>query len=124
MTDYHATCQHGYYRLTCADYDKLWKRARGRCQLCNVRAEDVAKGRLEIDHAPQYGLFAVRGLLCSKCNTYMHSVDSGQKTDERARRYQANAWFVRILHERHDGNVAAGVARLRHPELIIDRDLL
>ncbi|MFF7022992.1 endonuclease domain-containing protein [Streptomyces klenkii] len=104
---HHATCQHGAYRLTCQDYDDLWEHAGGKCEICRTSAAETPHGKLFIDHAQEYGFFAVRGLLCSKCNTLMRYVDRGEKSDPRARAYLANAWFVRLLHARHAGNVVA-----------------
>ncbi|MCY0926912.1 endonuclease domain-containing protein [Streptomyces sp. H27-H1] len=102
---HHQTCQHNNYRLTCEDFDELWHNAGGSCQICRTPATDAARGKLYIDHAGEYGPFAVRGLLCSKCNTLMRHVDSGQRYDERASRYKANAWFIQVLHARHAQNV-------------------
>ncbi|MGW4127975.1 endonuclease domain-containing protein [Amycolatopsis japonica] len=101
----HASCHHVAYRLTCEDFDKLWKRARGCCQICRTPAEETTRGKLEIDHAGQYGIYAVRGLLCSQCNQLMAYVDRGEKSDPRASNYLRNAWFVQVLEQRHEANV-------------------
>jgi hypothetical protein len=102
---HHATCQHGRYRLTCDDFEDLWTHAEGCCEICRAPAAETPDGKLFIDHAQVYGFFAVRGLLCSKCNSLMGYVDRGEKEDRRVRKYLANAWFVRILHARHAENV-------------------
>lgn len=107
ISDHHATCQHGAYRLTCEDFEALWERAGGCCEICRVPAADTPAGKLGIDHAQEYGYFAVRGLLCAKCNSLMRYVDRGQKTSRAAREYMANAWFVGVLHARHEANKAA-----------------
>jgi hypothetical protein len=104
---HHVTCQHERYRLTCSDYDELWLHAGGSCELCGTPASETPDAKLFIDHAQPYGFFAVRGLLCSKCNSLMGYIDRGEKQDTRAIGYLANAWFVRVLHQRHVGNVAA-----------------
>jgi len=104
---HHATCHHGMYRLTCEDYDAMWEHAGGRCEICRVPAADTPDGKLFIDHAQEYGFFAVRGMLCSKCNSLMRYVDRGEKSDRRAFAYRSNAWFVRVLHARHAENVKA-----------------
>jgi hypothetical protein len=72
-----------------------------------VAPEDTPHGQLFIDHAGEYGYFAVRGLLCSKCNTFMRFVDRGTKAAGYASRYLQNAWFVRVLKARHEDNKAA-----------------
>jgi hypothetical protein len=100
-------CSHERYRMTCADFDALWQHAEGRCEICRIGPEDTPDGKLFIDHARQYGFFAVRGLLCSKCNSLMRYVDRNEKQDHRATAYLANAWFVRVLHQRHAQNIAA-----------------
>lgn len=110
---YHATCHHSTYRLTCADYEELWAYAKGRCEICRCRPEDTPDGKLFIDHAGEYDEYAVRGLLCSKCNSLMGYVDRGQKKDSRALRYRRDAWFVRILRQRHKANVAAAAEARR-----------
>ncbi|MFE9844700.1 endonuclease domain-containing protein [Streptomyces goshikiensis] len=102
----HESCQHTAYRLTCADYDALWEHAEGRCEICRKTPEETPDGRLGIDHAGEYGYFAVRGLLCSKCNTFMRYVDRGQKCNGYASQYLQNAWFVRVLKQRHEDNKA------------------
>lgn len=103
----HESCQHTAYRLTCADYDALWEHAGGRCEICRKAPEETSHGKLFIDHAGEYGYFAVRGLLCSKCNTFMRYVDRGAKCEGYASRYLQNAWFVRVLQVRHEDNKAA-----------------
>lgn len=110
----HSPCAHERYRLTCAEFDELWTFAGGRCQICRKPPEETPDGKLFIDHAGEYSFFAVRGLLCSKCNSLMAYIDRGKKRDRRAFEYRANAWFVRVLHERHAAKVAAARA-LRLP---------
>lgn len=105
MSNHHSTCHHGAYRLTCADHDALWKRAKGRCEICRIAAADTPSGKLCIDHDYRYGFFAVRGLLCNRCNSLMRYVDRGEKSDRRTLAYCANAWFVGVLHERHRANL-------------------
>lgn len=104
---HHVTCQHERYRLTCEDFDDLWEHAEGCCEICRTPAVETPDGKLFIDHAQPYGFFAVRGLLCSQCNSLMRYVDRGEKDDRRAAAYLANAWFVRLLHARHAETVAA-----------------
>lgn len=101
----HASSQHLGYRLTCDDYDDLWEHAKGRCELCGKKPEETPVGKLFIDHAQEYGFFAVRGLLCGKCNTHMGFVDRGEKTHPLAIRYRTNAWFVRVLRAKHAATV-------------------
>lgn len=62
-------CSHRAYQLDCDDYDRLIAHAGGRCQACSVAPEETPHGFLVIDHDASVGQWAVRGVLCSKCNT-------------------------------------------------------
>lgn len=76
-TLYHDTCHHWIYRLTCDEFDLLWGRARGFCEICGVAEGETRAGRLYIDHhgAAQH---LVRGLVCEACNAVMRRVDEGR----------------------------------------------
>lgn len=93
----HETCNHKVYQLLCAEFEALLARANGRCEICQVPAEETAKGKLVIDH--QYGtaagLGAVRGLICVACNWMLGQIDAGKQVPEQAAvRFLANAWHV------------------------------
>lgn len=62
-------CSHKVYDMSCDDYDQLVSDAGGRCQICQVAAHETNRGFLVIDHDAKVGQWAVRGLLCSDCNT-------------------------------------------------------
>lgn len=98
---HHRSCQHNAYRLNCEDFEALWAYAEGRCQICRTLQEATPRGILEIDHDGHYGYFAVRGLLCGPCNLKLGQMDRAQSHDRRTRVYLAQAWFVRVLEERH-----------------------
>ena len=55
-------CAHKLYQLSCDDYDRLMEHAGGACQICGFR------GFLVVDHDAGVGDWAVRGLLCGRCN--------------------------------------------------------
>ena|SRR5690625_358126 len=82
-------CHHKNYGLSCGEYDALYERADGGCEICRV----VTK--LVIDHCHESGM--VRGLLCFRCNWRMSRVDGGHDdaafyfggTLERVERYLA-----------------------------------
>jgi len=63
---------HRRYMMDCETFDALWKRARGRCEICEIRSERTPHGVLHIDHDPLVGRWGVRGLLCSRCNSALH----------------------------------------------------
>ncbi|MCX4751734.1 endonuclease VII domain-containing protein [Kitasatospora sp. NBC_01287] len=108
---HHRNCQHSAYRLTCEDFEAIWEHAGGKCEICRAAPTEERHGGLVIDHAGEYSYFAVRGLLCRKCNRLMGEVDSGRVKDERAYAYWENAWFVRVLRQRHAANIADRRAR-------------
>lgn len=99
-------CQHRVYRLTCESYDALCWRSGGRCEICRVRAEDVQKRPLYIDHDGRIGdgFDHVRGLVCAKCNTGMRYVDNGHKRPTSAQqRYLDESWFWTALPPERQG---------------------
>lgn len=97
---HHRTCQHGVYRLSCAEFDELWQYSEGRCQICRAHEAETTRGRLVIDHAREYGWSGVRGLLCDKCNTLMKRIDAREINPHEhpaAVAYCYDAWFVRMV---------------------------
>lgn len=52
------------YGITVEDYERLFKKQRGRCAICRRPCE---KFRMPVDHCHRTG--RVRGLLCTYCNT-------------------------------------------------------
>lgn len=86
-------CAHRAYGLTCEDYDRLFDRAQGVCEICGIRGEDTPWGRLHVDHEGGLGWqhAQVRGLLCSPCNTRLgqapHRLDQEAMTAYMARPY-------------------------------------
>lgn len=96
MPHQNGTCQHVAYRLTCAEYEELWSRAEGRCEICRRTADEVPGGKLGIDHSHRIGYVdSARGILCPKCNALVGAVERGAKTDPRVDVYLANAWHLR-----------------------------
>lgn len=94
----HGKCAtHKVYLLTCAQYEQLREESGDRCQICGFAAERMPQRRLYIDHnyiAP----WAVRGLLCIRCNS---GIGSGrQRPPDGAAEYLENAWFSRMLRDR------------------------
>jgi len=106
MTPDHGRCQHKIYFLSCEDYDFLWERAGGACEICRTPQADVRGGKLYIDHDHRYGDFAVRGLLCPKCNKLVARVEKTNEWNHQVSVYLQNAWFLSVLHARHDARLA------------------
>lgn len=91
MSRKHASCYHVDYRLSCAEYDDLRRLAKGRCKVCKEQTSP-----LYIDHDHALGVWAVRGLVCHRCNQHLRGVDAGRRARTRAiARYLANAWHKR-----------------------------
>lgn len=82
-------CSHRVYQLDCDEYDRLVTHAAGRCQICSTAPEDTQHGFLVVDHDATVGQWAVRGLLCSKCNT---ALPDGS-TPDWAADYLARPWW-------------------------------
>lgn len=82
-------CSHKVYDMTCDDYDQLVDDADGRCQICRVAPHETNRGFLVIDHDAKVGPWAVRGLLCSDCNT---AIPCGSAPGW-ARAYLASPWW-------------------------------
>jgi hypothetical protein len=76
--------------MDCDEFDALWARAAGRCEICRVVWRFVVQQRLDIDHDPRKGDWAVRGLLCSRCNTGLGT--PGQMVGPEVDAYLANPW--------------------------------
>jgi hypothetical protein len=62
-------CGHRIYQLDCEAYDRLVEHAGNRCQICQAAPDQTKHGFLMVDHDASVGQWAVRGLLCSTCNT-------------------------------------------------------
>lgn len=93
------SCTHWNYRMSCEDYDALLRRARHRCEICRKRGEDTTHGFLCIDHDAAVAQWAVRGLLCSSCNTQLDYPYFVGKAP-RASVYLAAPWYVTMLGKR------------------------
>lgn len=65
----HAPCAHANYSLTCEEYEALRARAGEQCEICLMPESETSHGLLHIDHDETRGTWAVRGLLCSRCNS-------------------------------------------------------
>jgi hypothetical protein len=90
-------CRHRHrrYGMSCTNWASLWARAGGRCEICRIRSRETSHGYLVIDHDYAYGFNggAVRGLLCSPCNTRISYLANAEKW-EAAMRYFARPWHL------------------------------
>jgi hypothetical protein len=93
----HANCSHKRYWLTCEQYEELIEACGNCCQTCQrPAAECRPHSKLYIDHDQHYGIWAVRGLLCPRCNSLLIS---DRPDPAWAQDYIANPWFRRAFAE-------------------------
>lgn len=97
----HENCHHTHYLLSCEEYEAMLAACQNRCEICRLPASKNKGGKLHIDHEHRYTSHAVRGLLCTKCNTLMARVDAGHaRRTKRVLDYLHNAWFIRLVRYR------------------------
>jgi len=92
---------HKVYKLTCEEYEQLWERCGGCCEACG-RAIDLSKRDHAIDHDHRYGITAVRGIVCVRCNGYLGRLENprihpafGPGPGRWFAKYFRRAWFTR-----------------------------
>lgn len=86
----HPSCYHVGYALSCAEFDHLRSINPGNCHLCATPTEPLG-----IDHDHALGNWAVRGLVCGKCNQRLRYVDAGTAlATDAMRRYLSTAWHL------------------------------
>lgn len=88
------SCTHSSYLMECSDFDELATRAGTCCEICGVSEEATPHGTLYIDHDYEYGRWAVRGLLCSRCNPML---ERGRIPGVLLNHYIANPWWKQKL---------------------------
>jgi hypothetical protein len=84
--------------MSCADFELLWNRANGACEICHAAPSETTRGILVIDHEPARGEWAVRGLLCERCNSHFERhrgslADLQDSIDE----YLSNPWYATVI---------------------------
>jgi hypothetical protein len=96
----HGSCRHRFYGLNCRDYEQILTDTQQRCELCGVGPRGNTYGKLFIDHDPSVGQWAVRGLLCHRCNSLIADKPGwGVVLPAGTEGYLANPWFKRKLAE-------------------------
>ncbi|MFE7233929.1 endonuclease domain-containing protein [Streptomyces sp. NPDC057596] len=90
-------CRHRHrrYDMSCTEYATLLQRAEGKCEICRIPSAETSHGYLVIDHDYAYGFSggAVRGLLCSTCNTRI-AYPANAMNKEATELYLANPWHL------------------------------
>jgi hypothetical protein len=75
------------FNITIDDYNKIFADQNGYCAICRLHQSNFTK-RLAVDHCHTTG--KVRGLLCSKCNTAIGSLNDDIDILENAKQYLIN----------------------------------
>lgn len=89
----HIWCGHTKYKLSCRQFDLLRAEVNYRCQICGTEEHETKHGRLAIDHDPELGFWAVRGVLCQPCNSLL---GRGLLPEDAAARFLADPWHKRV----------------------------
>lgn len=83
--------------MTCEEFDSLQARSNGQCEICRTPPDRTGHGLLFVDHDYSVGQWAVRGLLCSTCNSQLSYHDMPYQYFQNRRdavdRYLANPWW-------------------------------
>jgi hypothetical protein len=87
--------------MECVEFEALRARAAGCCEACGVLEEEAGLGRLIIDHDHRYGREAVRGLICSSCNSQLSVLENYHPykelaADRQFETYLSRAWFAQV----------------------------
>jgi hypothetical protein len=90
----HETHHHENYGLTCEQYEGLLADCDSRCETCGQPASMTTRRKLFIDHDGSIGQWAVRGLLCGKCNAALRY---DRDAPGWAAAYLASPWWRRTL---------------------------
>lgn len=90
----HATCTaHRHYLLSCDEYVTMREAVNECCALCGLPEAQQPTPRLQIDHDPGVGQWAVRGLLCVRCNTSLFDPVTRGLPAQDVASYLGNAWW-------------------------------
>jgi hypothetical protein len=93
-SDAFRACVHTKYRMACHQFDRLHEAAGSRCQICGTPESELCGSpcsrRLQIDHEKKLGYWAVRGLLCVRCNVRL---GLGRLAGPEVDCYLANPWY-------------------------------
>jgi len=82
--------------LSCGTYEGLLAESGQRCRICQTEARHNTAGKLFIDHDDSMGKWAVRGLLCHRCNSLLAEKPGWAVVPPADfRTYLADPWYVR-----------------------------
>lgn len=88
------SCRHKDYFMTCEQFEELLTRSASRCEICHRTGVETSHGQLYIDHDKWRGMWAVRGLLCGRCNSML---EHEEHFTPGVRQYLDQSWFKGML---------------------------
>lgn len=83
------------HRMTCEEFDDLYARSQGLCEVCGIPEAETARKKLYVDHYEDDEVIYVRGLVCARCNSVMSAVDGN------------NSWGPKRLQLRKEAELYA-----------------
>lgn len=96
----HVNCRHRYYGMSCDTYEAMLRESSQRCGICGCAPHGNTSGKLFIDHESKLGVWAVRGLLCHRCNSLIgDKLGWGVALPGGHRAYLSDPWYVRRARE-------------------------
>lgn len=95
LPDHDLCGAHEFYKLNCGQFERLIARSGQRCEICG-RAGTAGPGhnKLHIDHDHSGKRWAVRGLLCTGCNSKL-TVKIAENRPPWTVGYLANSWWIK-----------------------------
>jgi Recombination endonuclease VII len=90
LPDHEQCSRHKYYKLSCQQYEDMLAECGHACQICGCTGHYSARGKLAIDHCGP--LWAVRGLLCTGCNS---NLEDPARSPLGSAEYLASPWWLR-----------------------------
>lgn len=97
--------RHFLYQLTCNEFALLVARSEGRCERCGI-----ATPRLSIEHDHAAGIWAVRGLVCHRCNITVSAIERGERNLDQATLSYLASPFHRLISA-----TSPGLRPIQHP---------
>lgn len=89
-----SSCRHKNYGMTCEQFADLLERSQARCEICRRPGIETSHGQLYIDHDIRRGMWAVRGLLCGRCNSLL---EHEKEFTPEVRPYLEASWWRSML---------------------------
>jgi hypothetical protein len=92
LPDHERCSTHLWHALGCEQYERLLARSGQRCEICGLPGAENPRRKLFIDHSA-LNRWAVRGLLCNRCNTRL-TVEAEIAALDWCADYLADSWWI------------------------------